>query len=196
MDLSFWEVFCVFISDIAWICEWALLAMAHSRHKRWASPRRWIAAILEVVLGTLLVVVVMKVASFDPDDPTSLRPSTRKTSCGAFDLGKPPSPGPAAGYPSGHAYMTTLASVLLTGMAYFEGAPWSWAGVACLLNGLTLVARRGLMCHSMAQIVDGAFLGLLVGAGVLTTAYAPTRPTPAMTMTILLDDSENRQPVS
>jgi hypothetical protein len=196
MGLSVWEVFCVFVSDTAWIGEWVLLALAHSRYKRWSSPRCRIGALLEIAFGTIFVVVVMKAASFDPTDPTSLRPSTRKTSCGAFDLGEAPSAGPVAGYPSGHAYVTTLASVLLTGLAYFEGAPWSWAGVGCILNGLTLVARRSLMCHTMVQIVDGAFLGLFVGAGVLATAYAPPRRVPTMSMTLILEEAHIHQPIS
>ena len=196
MGLSVWEVFCVFVSDTAWIGEWVLLVLAHYRYKRWSSPRCRIGALLEVVLGTLLVVVIMKATAFDPDDPTSLRPSSRKTSCGAFDLGEAPSPGPVAGYPSGHSYVTTLASVLLTGLAYFEGAPWSWVGIGFLLNGLTLVARRSLMCHTMVQIVDGAFLGLLVGAGVLATAYAPPRRVPEMSMTLFLEEAHIHQPIS
>jgi hypothetical protein len=52
------------------------------------------------------------------------------------------------------------------------------------------------MCHTMVQIVDGAFLGLLVGAGVLATAYAPPRRAPEVSMALILEEARIHQPSS
>ena len=197
MALSSLDVAYVVLSDLGWVCEWGLVAIAWlKRHKRHEDCRRWTYASLGVLLGSVLVLVVMKVASFDLDDPTSLRPASHKTTCGVFDFGAAPSSQPMAGYPSGHAYLTTLATVLLVSFAHFEGTPWSWVTASSVLTSLTLVARRGLMCHTMLQLVDGVFLGILVGACVIAIAYAPRDPQPSVEMTTVTEDSSLHQPIS
>jgi len=195
MSLSVLDIAFIFISDVGWACEWVLVAVACIRHERCGDPHRWKCAALEVVVGTIIVISVMKVASFDADDPTSLRPASRKTDCGVIDFGSAPSSGPVAGYPSGHAYMSTLATVLLISSAYFRGTPWSWPGMAIVLNGLTLIARRELMCHTMLQIVDGVFLGLLVGTCAAATMHAPP-PRSVCDTTLVFQESWIHPPIS
>ncbi len=65
-------------------------------------------------------------------------------------------------FPSGHAARAVLLAVLALGW----GPPW-WGGLLAIWAPFVVLARVAMGVHYCSDVLAGAFLGMLVGIGIL-----------------------------